>query len=145
MKISIITVVYNRCDTIRHCIESVLAQNYEDIEYIVIDGASTDGTKAIISEFQHHIDVFISEPDKGIYDAINKGILCASGDVVGILNSDDFFPHNGVIRNIANTFLSSGADAVFGDVNFVAKNDLKLVKRKLPKLITSHQHLFSRA
>lgn len=91
MKVSIVTVCYNSAATIRDTIESVLAQDYADIEYIIVDGASKDNTLSIVNEYRDRIATVISEPDKGIYDAMNKGILAATGDVVGILNSDDFY------------------------------------------------------
>ena len=94
MKISIITVCYNRADTICDTIESILAQTHPDIEYIVIDGASTDNTVEIIRQYEPRFNgrmKWLSEPDQGLYDAINKGIQMATGDIVGILNSDDFF------------------------------------------------------
>ncbi len=102
MKISIITVVRNNQDTIRDAIESVLNQTYKDIEYIIIDGASTDKTLEIINEYKDKISKIISEPDRGIYDAMNKGLALASGEVVGILNSDDFYINNLVIQKIAD-------------------------------------------
>ncbi len=116
MKISIITVVYNNCSTIRQCIDSVLSQNYPDLEYIVVDGASTDGTTDIIRSYGNRISRFISEPDKGIYDAMNKGLALASGEVVGILNSDDFYASVDVLAAVARFFEESKADAVSTDV-----------------------------
>jgi glycosyltransferase involved in cell wall biosynthesis len=103
-RISIITVSYNNAGTIADAINSVLAQTYKEIEYIVVDGASTDGTKDIVASFGQRISRFISEPDKGLYDAINKGIRIASGEIVGILNSDDFFCNNTVIERIVESF-----------------------------------------
>lgn len=100
MKISIITSCYNREKTIRGAIESVLAQDYPYIEYIVVDGASTDGSLAIINEYRNRISTIISEPDHGMYEAINKGIRAATGDVIGLLHSDDFFYDNHVISHI---------------------------------------------
>jgi glycosyltransferase involved in cell wall biosynthesis len=89
MKITIITVCYNRKATIEKAIKSVLEQNYDNIEYIIIDGNSTDGTKEIIESYRDRISQFISEPDKGMYDAINKGFKLATGDVIGLMHSDD--------------------------------------------------------
>ena len=97
MKISIITVSYNSATTIRDTIESVVGQDYPDIEYLIIDGASLDGTGEIIQQYGNRIDKYISEPDKGIYDGMNKGIRAATGDVVGFINSDDFYPSSDVI------------------------------------------------
>jgi len=96
MKISVITAVYNARDTIADAIESVLAQDYPDVELVVIDGASTDGTKALLESYRDKINVFVSEPDNGIYDALNKGIKHATGDVVGFLHADDLFANNEV-------------------------------------------------
>jgi len=118
-KISIITVSYNSYGTIADTINSVLAQTYPDIEYIVIDGASSDRTKDIVTSFGQRISRFISEPDKGLYDAINKGIRLATGDIIGILNSDDFFCNNTVIEKVVESFRENEIDAVFGDVQFV--------------------------
>ena len=128
-RISIITVSYNNAGTIADAINSVLAQTYKDIEYIVVDGASTDGTKDIVASFGQRISRFISEPDKGLYDAINKGIRIASGEIVGILNSDDFFCNNTVIERIVESFRENEIDAVFGDVRFVdTVNTSKVVR-----------------
>ncbi|MGL4907868.1 MAG: glycosyltransferase family 2 protein [Bacteroidales bacterium] len=128
MKISIITVTYNSSNTLKTTIESILAQTYTDIEYIVVDGASSDNTIAIVEQyapyFQERIK-WVSEPDKGIYDAMNKGIKMATGDVVGILNSDDFFSSNDILQNIANAFNNQEIDVVYGDVHFVSPANLK--------------------
>ncbi len=91
MKVSIITAVFNRENSISRCVESVLAQSYPNIEYIIIDGGSTDGTLSALQSFEDGIDIFISEKDDGIYNALNKGIHLATGDIVGFLHSDDFF------------------------------------------------------
>jgi glycosyltransferase involved in cell wall biosynthesis len=97
--ITLITVVYNRAATIERTILSVLEQSYPHIEYIVVDGASTDGTLSIIQQYSQRIDTLISEKDNGVYDAINKGIMAATGDIVGVLHADDCFTHNDVIKN----------------------------------------------
>jgi glycosyltransferase involved in cell wall biosynthesis len=128
-KISIITVVYNNSQTINYAIESVLAQDYPDIEYIIIDGASTDGTVEIIKSYRDRIAKFISEPDKGIYDAMNKGLKLATGDIIGILNSDDFYPTNTVISDIVREFETKDVEMVFGDLVFVKPDDLNKVVR----------------
>lgn len=130
MKVSIITVCSNSAATIRDAIDSVLGQTYADIEYIVVDGASTDGTVDILREYEEEIARIISEPDGGIYDALNKGISFATGDIVGILNSDDFFESPDTIQYVVNGFCSSSyVDIVFGDVVFVESSDLATVKR----------------
>jgi glycosyltransferase involved in cell wall biosynthesis len=119
LKVSIITVSLNSAKTITDTINSVLNQTYPDIEYIVIDGVSSDGTQDIVTSFGKRVSKFISEPDKGLYDAINKGIKIATGDVVGILNSDDFFCDNNVIEQVAGLLKDDNIDAVFGDVQFI--------------------------
>ncbi|RHJ94904.1 glycosyltransferase family 2 protein [Parabacteroides bouchesdurhonensis] len=124
MRVSIITTTYNSGRTIRDTIESVLSQDYPDIEYIIIDGASTDDTLRIVNEYADRISLVISEPDEGIYDAMNKGIRMATGDVVGMLNSDDFFASSDIVSRIASEFTKSSLDAVYGDVRFVSPNDL---------------------
>jgi glycosyltransferase involved in cell wall biosynthesis len=130
MKVSIVTVCYNSEATIRDTIESVLAQSYPDIEYIVVDGASSDRTMAIVDEYKDRIASAISEPDKGIYDAMNKGIKLATGDVVGILNSDDFYQNNDVVQDVVCQFHAClAADIVFGDVVFVEPDNLGKIIR----------------
>ena len=118
LKISIITVCYNSAVTLADAIESVLAQNYRDIEYIVIDGGSTDGTASILKKYKGRITKVVSEPDEGIYDAMNKGIILATGDAIGVLNSDDFYASNDVIENLVKAFTKE-TDMVIGDVAFV--------------------------
>ncbi|WP_018619581.1 glycosyltransferase family 2 protein [Spirosoma luteum] len=129
MKVSIITVVYNGASFIKDCIESILNQTYPDIEYIIIDGKSTDGTVEIVQAYGTKIAHFISEPDKGLYDAMNKGIRLATGEVIGLLNADDFYRHNRVIENMVATFERTGSDAVYGDMLYVDRNDPKKLKR----------------
>lgn len=128
MKISIITVCFNSSATIRDTIESVLAQTYTDIEYIIVDGASKDDTLNIVAEYGSRIDRVISEPDKGIYDAMNKGIRAATGDVVGILNSDDFFTATNSVELISSGF-GEEVDAVYADLIYVKKNDVSKFSR----------------
>lgn len=130
MKVSIITVSYNSADTIKDTIESVLAQSYDNIEYIVIDGQSKDSTMNIVSSYSDKISKIISEPDKGIYDAMNKGVELATGDIVGILNSDDFYETNTIISDIVNQFRASPeSEIVFGDVVFVEPSNLSKIVR----------------
>jgi len=117
--ISIITACLNSKRTIARTIDTVLAQTYSGIEYIIIDGKSTDGTFDIIKSYGTLISKFVSEPDKGIYDALNKGILMATGDIVGILNSDDFFNDNTVIERVVASFDENDIEAVIADVQFV--------------------------
>jgi glycosyltransferase involved in cell wall biosynthesis len=129
MKISIITVVLNNVETINDAIRSVLEQTYKDIEYIVIDGDSNDGTIDAIKSYGSKIDKFVSEKDNGLYDAMNKGIGMASGDVIGILNSDDVYFDNDVIKNIINVINTYKVDSVYGDLYYVKKNNLQSILR----------------
>jgi glycosyltransferase involved in cell wall biosynthesis len=116
IKISIVTVCYNSAATIVKTIESVAAQTYKNIEYIVVDGNSKDSTVAIIKEHEDIITQWISEPDKGLYDAMNKGIAMATGDIVGILNSDDTFFSNTVLFEIADFHNKNAIDASVGNI-----------------------------
>ncbi len=129
MKISIVTVVYNNANVIKSAIDSVLNQTYENIEYIIIDGKSTDGTVEIIQSYGPKIDKFISEPDFGIYDAMNKGLKLATGDVIGILNSDDFYISNDVIAKVVQVFKERQVDSVFADLVYVKAENLNKVVR----------------
>ena len=130
MKVSIVTVVRNNKKTISDAIDSVLGQVYENIEYIVIDGASTDGTVEVIRRYGDRIDHVVSEPDKGIYDAMNKGIRLATGDVIGILNSDDFYIDSRVISNVAKAFEDEAVGAVFADLVYVRSEELSRSVRR---------------
>jgi len=129
LKISIITVCFNSEATIRDTIESVLAQDYPNIEYIIVDGASNDGTMDIVREYEKRIDTIISEPDKGIYDGMNKGIRAATGDVVGLLNSDDFYTDETSVRQLVECMEAAGADTVFADLVIVDPGDTSRVVR----------------
>lgn len=127
MKISIITATYNSASTVKNTIESVLRQSYTDIEYIIVDGKSKDNTIDIVKSYEARFNGrlrWISEPDKGIYDAMNKGINLATGDVVGILNSDDFFTSDSIIQSVADALKDESLDSVFGDIHFVDDSDL---------------------
>lgn len=127
MKISIITATFNSGRTIRDTIESVLRQTYTDFEYIIKDGGSKDDTLAIVKEYAPKFGdkiKAISEPDQGIYDAMNKGIQMATGDVIGILNSDDFYTSDDALQVIADTFAKEDIDATYGDIHFVNDDDL---------------------
>ena len=129
MKISLITITYNSAQTLKDTLTSVLEQTYTDIEYILVDGASKDNTVAIIKDFEPKFEgrmKWISEPDKGLYDAMDKGIRMATGDVIGILNSDDFFTSKEVLAKVAEAFeQDTQLDAVYGDVHFVNPDDLQ--------------------
>jgi len=129
MKISIITVVYNNVRTIASAIESVIMQSYGDKEYIIIDGGSTDGTLDIIASYGLNVDKVVSEPDHGIFDAMNKGLALATGEVVAFLNSDDFYADEQVLRRVGSSFENSDTDAVFGDLYYVhSENTDKLFR-----------------
>ena len=122
MKISIITVTYNSGRTIEDTIKSVLRQTYDEYELIIVDGCSTDNTIDIVKSYEQQFEgklVWMSETDNGMYDAMNKGIKKASGDVVGILNSDDFFTSNDVLKRITDAFSGNNIDAVYGDIHFI--------------------------
>ena len=127
MKISIVTIAYNSEDTIEDTILSVINQSYENIEYIIIDGGSTDNTGKIIEKYKAKIDQYISEPDKGIYDAMNKGIGIATGELIGILNSDDFYTNNDVILKITENI--NGHDSIYADLVYVDRKDTNKVIR----------------
>jgi glycosyltransferase involved in cell wall biosynthesis len=129
MKVSVITVVYNNAGTIASAIASVLSQNYLNKEYIIIDGGSTDGTLELIRSYGNQIDQLISEPDGGIYDAMNKGISIASGEVIAFLNSDDFYSSNQVIEQVVKALQTDNVDAVFGDLHYVDAEHTHKVRR----------------
>lgn len=124
MKVTIITAVYNGAEHIASCIESVLGQDYPDIEYIVVDGASKDSTLSIVQSYGNRIAKVVSEKDKGMYDAMNKGLSLATGEVVGILNSDDFYADNTIIRQVVRALEQSKADSLYADIAFVSKDNL---------------------
>jgi len=125
MKVSIVTAVYNRVGTLPDTIESVLKQTYPDIEYIVVDGMSTDGTDEVISKYSSRIDHCVREKDKGIYDALNKGIRLATGDVVGLLHADDFFSDREVVESIAHEFKGNARlMGTYGDLVYVDSQDV---------------------
>lgn len=129
MKISIITATYNSAKTLRDTIKSIQNQCYSDIEYIIIDGASKDNTVAIAKEYNGLVSHILSEPDQGIYDAMNKGIALATGDVLGILNSDDFYAHEQVLEVVMNAFQKRNVDTVYGDLQYVdAENTSQVVR-----------------
>lgn len=124
MKISIITTTYNSASTIKDTLESVNSQNYSIIEHIIVDGGSKDNTLDLIERYGKRVSTVISEPDKGIYDAMNKGIKAATGDVIGILNSDDFFTSDNIIETVVDNFKNHNIDALYGDVHFVNPDDI---------------------
>ncbi|MBE7373015.1 glycosyltransferase family 2 protein [Pseudomonas lopnurensis] len=125
MKISVITVAYNSSATIKATLDSVQAQGYPALDYIVIDGGSTDTTLDIVRERPELVSQLISEPDRGIYDAMNKGVQRATGEIIGILNSDDFYLHSHVLQEVADAFAADPAlEVLMGDVDFVSDEDL---------------------
>jgi len=128
-KITVITAVYNNKRFIKDAIESVLSQTYGNIEYIIIDGGSTDGSIEIINQYADRINLIVSEPDKGLYDALNKGISVATGDVIGIMHSDDFYAHRNVLSKVARKF-ATNTEAVFGDLDYVSNHDSQKIIRK---------------
>jgi glycosyltransferase involved in cell wall biosynthesis len=129
IRVSIITVVKNNRSYIEDCIKSVITQQYPNYEYIIIDGGSTDGTIDIIKKYYDHISIFNSEPDSGIYDAMNKGIKLATGEIVGILNSDDIYNSNDVLTEVVREFTEKGVDAVFADLVYVDRNNTDKIVR----------------
>ena len=129
MKVSIITVCLNSDQTIESALDSVLSQTHKDIEYIVIDGSSTDNTMNILRKYECQITRIVSEPDNGIYDAMNKGIKIATGEIIGILNADDYYPHKRVIEEVAATISRTNSDSCYADVLYVQRNNLDKVVR----------------
>lgn len=130
MKVSIITITYNSGATLKDTIESVVNQSYGYIEYIIVDGKSTDNTLSIIESYKDKISKVISEKDKGLYDALNKGITLATGDLIGIIHSDDFYTDNFVIEKIINSIEENDSDAVYADLYYVDKVDTNKIFRK---------------
>jgi glycosyltransferase len=129
MKISIITATWNCAGTVAECLASVAGQSYPDREHIVIDGASTDGTVAVLEAHRAQLAVLVSEPDQGIYDALNKGLARASGEVVGLLHADDLYADADVLARIAAAFADPAVDAVYGDLVYVSQKDTRRVIR----------------
>jgi glycosyltransferase involved in cell wall biosynthesis len=119
LKISLITVSFNAESTIARCIESAISQNFKNIEYIIIDGASTDKTVEIINRYKSHISVLVSETDKGIYHAMNKGIKLATGDIIGMLNADDYFNDDTILSSVALAFNQQNTNIIYGDLDYV--------------------------
>jgi glycosyltransferase len=128
MKISIITATYNSAATVRDTLACIATQQYPYIEHIIVDGLSKDNTLAIVSEFSHVTRV-ISEHDKGIYDAMNKGVKLATGDVIGILNSDDFYTNPNVLSKVAAVFKDPSVEAVYGDLQYVKQDNTARITR----------------
>ena len=140
IKISIITVTYNSEKTIKDTIDSVIFQDYNNIEHLIIDGGSTDKTIDIVKSYGDKISYFISEKDDGIYDAMNKGIRAATGDVIGVLNSDDFYPCSHIISDVVNGFKNHDPDALYGDLVYVDP----ILTDKITRYWKSEQFSFSK-
>lgn len=128
-KISIITVCYNSAETIRDTIKSVIGQTYPNIEYIIIDGVSSDNTLNIINEYTNSIAKIISEPDQGMYDAINKGITLSSGKYIGVLNADDFYINNQVIEKVVRQLITQKSKSLYADLYYVDNKDTDKIIR----------------
>lgn len=143
MKVSIITVSYNNCETIEETIRSVLSQDYLNLEYIIVDGVSTDRSPEVIKGFGDKIAKIISEKDKGMYDAINKGIRAASGDIIGLLHADDLFENNKVVSLIVTAFTENHYDAIYGDLVYVERQNTNNILRSW-KSGKYHHGMFSK-
>lgn len=129
LKVTIITVTYNAEKYLEQCVRSVLSQDYPGIEYIVVDGNSADGTCDIIRKYESGIAKWVSEPDGGMFDALNKGIAMATGDIIGMLHSDDLFASSEVVSDMVRAFEESRADCVYGDLEYVDPNDMSALYR----------------
>jgi glycosyltransferase involved in cell wall biosynthesis len=130
MKISIITPTYNSETVIKDCMDSLVNQSYKNFEHLVIDGASTDKTLQILQEYRNHLTVLMSRPDQGIYDAMNKGINLATGEIVGFLNSDDFYINNNILTRVANVFIEDPLlDGCYADLLYTDKLDTSRIVR----------------
>jgi glycosyltransferase len=130
MKISLLTPTYNSAQTLARTIDSVIAQKYEDLEYIIFDGNSADNTRQIVDSYKTKINInFISEKDDGLYDAMNKGLKAATGDIVGILNSDDFFDNDQVLKNVSQKFEETNTDIVYGDIVYFSEDTNKITRK----------------
>jgi glycosyltransferase involved in cell wall biosynthesis len=128
LKISLITVTHNAESTIERCIRSVINQTYKNIEYIIIDAVSTDKTGQVINKYKNYIHYYLSEPDKGIYDAMNKGINAATGNVIGMINADDYFADERVLQDVAEAFGAQEVPVVYGDIDYVDASD-KIIRK----------------
>lgn len=130
MKVSLITGTYNSAEFIKDCVTSINEQDYNNIEHIIVDGVSKDNTVDIIKKTPNRVVKIISEPDDGIYDAMNKGIRNTTGDIIGILNSDDFYNSNNVISTVVQAFKTKDVDCVYGNLYYVKQEDPSIIKRK---------------
>lgn len=130
MKVSIITACFNSVETIETAIRSVMSQQYGEIEYIVVDGGSDDGTLDVIGKYREHIQTLVSGRDGGIYDALNKGLGLATGEIVAFLHSDDCYADSRAIRCVVDAFMHKKTDCVYGDLQYVKRDDISVVVRK---------------
>ena len=130
MRISVITATWNSGSTIEDTIQSLASQGYKNVEYIIVDGASRDNTLGIVERYHSYVAHVISEKDSGIYDALNKGIKAATGDVIGFLHSDDIYARNNTLQDIADAFSDESVDAVYGDLEYVSKENTEHIVRK---------------
>lgn len=137
-KVSIITVCYNSQSTIEATIQSVLSQDYNHIEYIIVDGKSTDKTLDIVEKYKQNISKVVSEKDEGIYFALNKGIALATGDIIGILHADDIYTNDKVINDVVKVFESTKADTIYGDLQYVDRNNTNKIIRYWKSGIYKH-------
>lgn len=128
MKLSLISVVYNNAQYIEDCIKSVASQSYRNREHIVVDGGSTDGTLELIEKHREKITKWVSEPDEGLYSAMNKGISMATGDVIGFLHSDDFYADDDVIEKVADVFINRDVESLYGDLVYISKNGKRILR-----------------
>jgi glycosyltransferase involved in cell wall biosynthesis len=129
LKLSIITVCLNSAETIGHTLESVAAQTHREVEHIIVDGVSTDGTLDVVRKHSSSMLQVISEPDRGLYDAMNKGLTAASGDIIGYLNSDDVYASHDVLQKVATALAEPDIDACYGDLVYVQPDDMSQVVR----------------
>jgi Glycosyltransferases involved in cell wall biogenesis len=128
MKISVITVTFNNKDYIEDCIRSVLEQTYRNLEYIVVDGGSKDGTLDTVKKYENRISNWVSEPDSGIYDAMNKGIRMATEMLLGFCHSDDFYADREVIERVAETFMRYDVQSLYSDLVYVSKDNSRVIR-----------------
>lgn len=142
MKVTIITATLNSAGTIKDTLLSIKQQSYKNIEHIIVDGASSDNTLKIINNLSHKGPV-LSEADNGIYDAMNKGVKMAKGDIIGILNSDDYYPDPAIIDEVVKTFRSGDCDAIYGDLIFVDQGEGKKVVRKWVAGVFNRNHFYN--
>ena len=123
-QLSIITTTYNSADTLAGCIKSVHSQT-QSVEHIIIDGASSDATPVILDQYKDHLAQIVSEPDRGMYDGLNKGIKLATGEIIGLLHADDFYPSNDILEKVIDAFKDTDVEACYGDLVYVYRKDLE--------------------